>query len=234
MSDFDASFEAVGAKLPKRFQRKRQVPPQLTFAAEDAGGGGWGGAASGSASVHLFSFRCSSLLCCCFAQDPVYAPECKEEVDPASRNFDQKKMNDEAEQLKDTNNPCGFIFSTPKTKKKRTGLPADNFFSIFGDIFLPDGFNGIPDQAMSDVFGSEIDDAGEGLSWYAWNLGDVDEKGQSGITPKTVKDRWENKSLRCSSKLGIREGCRMAYSRAGLWHPVASKKEKEHEREAGA
>ncbi|CAE7647933.1 TRPT1, partial [Symbiodinium necroappetens] len=35
VSDFDAKFEAVGAKLPKRFQSKRKVPPQLTFAAED-------------------------------------------------------------------------------------------------------------------------------------------------------------------------------------------------------
>ena len=35
VSDFDAEFEAFGAKLPKRFQSKRKVPPQLTFAAED-------------------------------------------------------------------------------------------------------------------------------------------------------------------------------------------------------
>ena len=35
MSDFDAKFEAFGAKLPKRFQSKRKIPPQLTFAAED-------------------------------------------------------------------------------------------------------------------------------------------------------------------------------------------------------
>ncbi|CAE7487970.1 TRPT1, partial [Symbiodinium necroappetens] len=142
VSDFDAKFEAFGAKLPKRFQSKRKVPPQLTFAAED----------------------------------PAYVPECKEESDPGSEKFDQTIMNEVAEELKDTDNPCGLVFSTPKTKKKKTGLPPDNFF-------------GIPDiDGFGDVFGSEIDNDGEGMSYYAWNLDDVDQPGASGLTPKTVSE----------------------------------------------
>ncbi|CAE7827297.1 unnamed protein product, partial [Symbiodinium sp. CCMP2456] len=132
VSDFDAKFEAFGAKLPKRFQSKRK--------------------------------------------DPAYVPECKEESDPGSEKFDQKIMNEVAEELKDTDNPCGLVFSTPKTKKKKTGLPPDNFF-------------GIPDiDGFGDVFGSEIDNDGEGMSYYAWNLDDVDQPGASGLTPKTVNE----------------------------------------------
>eukprot|EP00439_Symbiodinium_sp_Y106_P040569 s4980_g4.t7 len=142
VSDFDAKFEAFGAKLPKRFQSKRKIPPQLTFAAED----------------------------------PAYAPECKEESDPGSEKFEQTTMNEVAKELKDTDNPCGLVFSTPKTKKKKTGLPPDSFF-------------GIPDiNGFGDVFGSDIDNEGEGMSYYAWNLDDVDGPGASGLTPKTVNE----------------------------------------------
>ena len=115
-----------------------------------------------------------------FGQDPAYAPECKEESDPGSEKFEQTTMNEVAKELKDTDNPCGLVFSTPKTKKKKTGLPPDNFF-------------GIPDiDGYGDKFESDIDNEGEGMSYYAWNLGDVDglpRKGTSGLTPTTVKDR---------------------------------------------
>ncbi|CAE7368827.1 unnamed protein product, partial [Symbiodinium necroappetens] len=108
--------------------------------------------------------------------DPAYVPECKEESDPGSEKFDQTIMNEVAEELKDTDNPCGLVFSTPKTKKKKTGLPPDNFF-------------GIPDiDGYGDKFESDIDNEGEGMSYYAWNLGDVDEPGKSGLTPTTVKE----------------------------------------------
>eukprot|EP00439_Symbiodinium_sp_Y106_P040468 s4980_g4.t5 len=167
VSDFDAKFEAFGAKLPKRFQSKRKIPPQLTFAAED----------------------------------PAYAPECKEESDPGSEKFEQTTMNEVAKELKDTDNPCGLVFSTPKTKKKKTGLPPDSFF-------------GIPDiNGFGDVFGSDIDNEGEGMSYYAWNLDDVDGPGASGLTPKTVNDcasreikrdfelaQWEREYQMCLSR----------------------------------
>ena len=49
---------------------------------------------------------------------------------------------------------------------------------------------GIPDiDGYGDKFESDIDNEGEGMSYYAWNLGDVDEPGKSGLTPSTVKDR---------------------------------------------
>eukprot|EP00439_Symbiodinium_sp_Y106_P040167 s4980_g4.t3 len=167
VSDFDAKFEAFGAKLPKRFQSKRKIPPQLTFAAED----------------------------------PAYAPECKEESDPGSEKFEQTTMNEVAKELKDTDNPCGLVFSTPKTKKKKTGLPPDSFF-------------GIPDiNGFGDVFGSDIDNEGEGMSYYAWNLDDVDGPGASGLTPKTVNEcasreikrdfelaQWEREYQMCLSR----------------------------------
>ena len=86
-------------------------------------------------------------------------------------------MNEVAKELKDTDNPCGLVFSTPKTKKKKTGLPPDSFF-------------GIPDiNGFGDVFGSDIDNEGEGMSYYAWNLDDVDGPGASGLTPKNSQRR---------------------------------------------
>ncbi|CAE7527148.1 TRPT1, partial [Symbiodinium necroappetens] len=115
------------------------------------------------------------------SEDPQFAPECKDESTPGTSTFSQEEMNQVAEELTTSNpdNPCANIFSTPKTKKQSTGTE-------FLDKTIA-GLQARPDVSTFFPQENDIEEEGEGSSWYEWNLKDVDQPGESGITYKNTK-----------------------------------------------